>query len=465
MDDLLSYKEVYELRIPEDFEGKMVRTEAELKCLAEGLFQSDKRNFTCPPGDETLIENTMVVLPIPTDGADFHRAKELLRTKSPETNIEDILGDMVVVTSLSLLWNTCECEKIDWNAVIYADGTHDVFNSKDTKCIPIGANSCGFHAQGNFSRSGRPFGFILGPGEREEIVLLGLSAIKQGVKRLFGISLDEKIRHGVADGGPGIRNALLWAFPPVKILGNCYQHLHRKFGQKLPGRNNGQYRSFLGDNFTDAVAMKDINDMQRSRTTEQFWKMSAMVTEGWLEDDAKSASYFNPELQAWPKKEGKDGGPAAVNRMMLKSYRNPTKGYHSWFINCYDEIGLVPWNQSAENFNGIVKGAVINFLDKQANATTFYNVNLPNLVYFASVDRVGVQHRLAIEEVAKACNRAAIEYFTWYDDSRDCMNYSSNGKEGFLMSAFPSQHKSGEGLRTGSARRFRWLFQRSSSLS
>ena len=165
--------------------------------------------------------------------------------------------------------------------------------------------------------------------------------------------------------------------------------------------------------------------------------MSAMVTEGWLEEHENSASYFNPESKAWPKQGGKDGGPAAVDRMMSKSYRHPTKGYHSWFINCYDEIGLVPWNQSAENFNGVVKGAVVNFLDNKANATNFYNCNLPNLVYYASVDRVGVQHRLAIEEVAKACNRPAIDYFTWYDASRDCMEYSSDGKEGFLMSAVP----------------------------
>ena len=69
----------------------MIATEAEVKNLVERLFQSDKRNFTCPPGDETLMENAMVVLPIPTDGADFHMAKEVLRKKSPETNTEDIL--------------------------------------------------------------------------------------------------------------------------------------------------------------------------------------------------------------------------------------------------------------------------------------------------------------------------------------------------------------------------------------
>jgi len=42
---LLPYKEVYELRIPEGFNRKIMRTETEAKVFAERQFQSDKRRF------------------------------------------------------------------------------------------------------------------------------------------------------------------------------------------------------------------------------------------------------------------------------------------------------------------------------------------------------------------------------------------------------------------------------------
>ena len=176
------------------------------------------RSMICLDGnkneDETCISSSENRL--------YKRIKELQQQKTNSPHIP-AYAETTVISSLALLWNLKECEKLGYEVSGSADGAANMV-ANDLKFLNFGC----FSVNEKGIRSFRPFIYVLCPSESELYFSIGIVTLLKYARQLFGIRDFNFKGLLVSDHAGAFVNVYNCAFPESTV-GQCYPHLVRKF--------------------------------------------------------------------------------------------------------------------------------------------------------------------------------------------------------------------------------------------
>ena len=235
---LIAFKQKHTFHVPTDVPSDL-NTEDNVKLYGKSLYRDEKlqpvfSKLVTPLNQESDAYRSMIVLDGSPEKLDnscslaevrlYHRIAEL-QQKCVSPNVP-AFTKTTVFSSLALLWNVKECEKLGFHVTGSADGAANMV-ANDLKFLNFGCYSVSKKG----TRSFRPFIYVICPGESELFFAIGMVTLLKYVRRLFGI--DQLSFKGllVSDHAGAFVNVYRLAFPD-SVAAQCYPHLLRKF---IPG--------------------------------------------------------------------------------------------------------------------------------------------------------------------------------------------------------------------------------------
>jgi hypothetical protein len=291
-DDLMKFKEKYTLRLPEDFIPQPMDSEEHILELAQML---ESRGYL--KGKKSVPDmphRDLIVLPIPdNDEPGMARVSQLSQTRT-----QPAAENTTIFTSLALLRNVCDCERLQWRVSLCGDFAHSTV-CNDYMLLMIGVidiNHPKARGQNVFTKSYRPLAYALGQAEREEVALLTLLALKKIVRRLFCLEMKSFLGGMVSDHTHVFTNSFKQACPG-SLLMQCYPHIIRKFRIDDHRKHNGGYRKFVDNTiFLHKIAIEDVRFLHGCCTKAMFRTLASLVIEGWIAEQGKTGFGFQQVL-------------------------------------------------------------------------------------------------------------------------------------------------------------------------
>eukprot|EP00536_Pseudo-nitzschia_multiseries_P010232 jgi/Psemu1/25369/gm1.25369_g len=184
-----------------------------------------------------------------------------------------------VFTLMSLLWNIVACKKLHWEVCASADGTDNTI-CNDYKLLSFGTMNVDDHRVKQF----RPFFYVLGPGEQEEIMAIGFLAFLTYSNLIFGTTKIHFKGGVVSDHSNLFTNTFSIAFP-LSLCIQCFSHIIQKFTTNQKGNDN--YSHLTSADFLKNVAVEDVRNLHRCSSFPMFQTNVEMVKEKWVKANQK----------------------------------------------------------------------------------------------------------------------------------------------------------------------------------
>jgi hypothetical protein len=226
--DTVHFKENHMLTIPKDHVAQPIMSDEHLQQTAKyletvGALRGKKHAENVPHRD-------LVVLPFPTADHPLMQIVQRMsdeRRKKEPLRCGDAILNTVVFSSLALLRTVCDMISFKFRVPGSIDGTH---GSIANKWILLTLALLSFEKRDSSGKKAyacraKPVVFAAGEGEREEVAILCLVAIKHTVLLLFGIDLVFPLGI-ISDRAMAFVNAINKVFNTKCI--QCHPHLSSK---------------------------------------------------------------------------------------------------------------------------------------------------------------------------------------------------------------------------------------------
>lgn len=404
-------------------------TESELQQLGSTYHDSNDLNVVPISMIKRTRHNSfrmMTVLdphPVVGDTGIADRGKNLYKyidkVRGAKVALEESEGNTynltTVITSLAFLWNICQCQQLDWYVTVSSDGTADVVLN-DWTLLTMGVHS---HSKKG-TKQFKPFFYILAPGEWQECFAIGVVAFLKYVRLLFGITNIRFAGGCVCDRSHVFVNIFVIAYPDSD-LGQCYQHVLRKF---LPGKGNGHYSTLVSKkSFLKNVALSDVRLLYRCLSKKMFQKYADLVKEAWTTEKGNK-----------------------ITKTFFKSYTNDPL-FSTWNVNFSSMPGCTPTNNPVERNNSVNARTkeVDGLMRPGYSIGTMLGRELPKMIVLSSADKVGVERNILLEQEAvifhdrSLIHKELIRYFGLFDISIDCRTISEDGNNNFIRHVVNSE--------------------------
>jgi hypothetical protein len=406
-----AYRVQYEKLPHIEWHPALFDTEPEAKMFAMQLFLLGVLQTPCYQDKE--YHRNMIILDDP-NVIKHPRWQELLNSKSHVTG-PDPRNRTIVFSSIGMLGNMLAARRNGWNVTAATDGTHNVSN---TSYILIAFGVVGNDIKG--TRSFFPVAYAFGEGEREITALHLYLNILAAMKHLFGVS-DVQFNGGiVSDHNSALVNAIQHAFPRSPPL-QCYTHIIRKFMSPDKRKGNGGYAKHLCNTrnrkFLFDVAYKDVANLHRCKTMEQFLRYGELMEEAWVAN-----------------------GEEEMANTFTKVYID-NEQYCHWRYNSSGIPGCVADNQPLESHQGCQKGGPnrSGLLATGSSMGVLLRQELPKLIYRMTLQKTNFKvEEPILDYEAMTADGLLFKFFREFDFEKNRFPY----KEGFICCALEELHRS-----------------------
>ena len=284
-----------------------------------------------------------------------------IRAKGDQEEVEGSTFDTTIVfSSLGLLWNAYQCEKLEWRVMCSSDGTDSVA-ANNWQLLTMGAFNISKHCKKQF----RPFFYVFCPGERQECFGLGVLAFLKYTRYVFGIVNIDFRAGAVSDCSEVFTNIYDIAFPNTQKT-QCYTHITRKVNNR--GKGNGDYiRDMKNKKFVN-TAKEDIRNLHECITQKQFKTYAKLVRVSWMA-----------------------AGEQTLANKFFKTYIENEK-FNTWTVSSSCVHGFFPDNNPTERANSEIKGTSMfdGLLKKGHQLGIMLNQEFPSMIYWSCIDRIGL---------------------------------------------------------------------------
>lgn len=316
----------------------------------------------------------------------------------------------IVFSSLALLSNFAHCKRLGWKVCCSSDGTHNITNN-DYKLIVYGC----YGWRKNGKRTFYPFGYCMGEGEREYVVLYTFLNLHLAAEKMFGIDNVMFLGGCISDHSNVFTNTYKNVLSKPRLL-QCYPHIIRKFLMDDQRKGNGSYYSkhckTKDLEWFKTTALVDVKALHRCKTHSQFM------------------SYWQDARQSWEVK-----GEKGMAETFESSYIM-AEDFSNWRYNSSGLVGCHPDNNPTERNNLSIKGTVnsTGIMVTGRSMRALFNVELNKMVWFDSTNNVGPRGVFPVLDKERAMtNENFLLFIQNIRKEDDIRSYTQEGLNGFLM--------------------------------